>query len=142
MRKEELMIQELRDIEKSPPFLEWLYALGFPRDEVITKEMFIEGYCEDLAIYLSYKYRVQVKGVDCCDLHVNGHWFVELDGRYYDALNPEGVVIPSELEWSKQAMVSNPAIKPEQIDNKLQDLDLIWNRYKTLSPCIVPCPES
>ena len=109
---------ELENIETSVQFKSWLDYLdgGAFSSKILTKNLLVSGYCEDLAVYLYYKYGAEVwwfdrsKGSD-------GHFFVKKDGKFYDALNPTGVNNISDLEFSKTK------VKNIDVDNQSRKLD-------------------
>lgn len=124
------MILELGDIENSSEFRKWLDILddNSNKDRIINKHMLLNGYCEDLALYLHYKYGVEVFSLDKRPM-VSGHYFVKYKGKYYDGSNREGVNKPSELDWSIN--YSNKYnIDVESLNDNLEPLDYIWNGYK------------
>lgn len=130
--KSESMVEELKDIENSPTFIEWLYELAGRQGvrQKIRKEDLLAGYCEDLAVYLHYKYGAELVAVD--DRSINdGHYFVKINGKFYDVMNPEGVNKPSELVWSKRLMAENEEITPDKIDTLLRPLGIEWSGYET-----------
>ena len=127
--KTKKLITELIDIENSMPFKLWLKELGTPISQKITKNELISGYCEDLAFYLHYKYEVPIYKTDDKILN-DGHYFIKLDNKYYDAMNPSGFIKPSDSEWSKRLMKNNPNITKDLIDSVLKPFDeKPWNGY-------------
>jgi len=109
---EDKMIDELRTLSSSETFNEWLSLLYGGKKLSITRDALINGYCIDLAYYLSVKYNVQVISMLYFNPPSNvsfipyaimgGHAFVRGDsGIYYDGWNVDGVVDPRELQWVK-----------------------------------------
>lgn len=122
--------EELKDLQRSENFREWMYELSGRKSSklVPSNEELIAGYCEDLAVYLHYRYGAELYCTD--DESINdGHYFVKLNNKYYDAMNPDGVDKPSEFEWSKRLMQENSEITPEMIDGVLRPLGIEWSVY-------------
>lgn len=133
--KTEMLVSELHNIETSEPFIKWLEALGTPRTYKVTKDMLISGYCEDLALYLHYRYGAEVFCTDDKDLK-DGHYFVKYNNKFYDAMDPDGYDKPSQSVWSKRLMSRHKNITPEMIDKHLRPLDYIWEVYSKESSVI------
>ncbi len=97
-------LKELKTITTSNDFLSWLQILNGGTPEVgLTNEKLINGYCEDLAVYLNNKYNVTM-----CMASVNveflksGHFYVLFNNKYYDGIDISGVTSPCELVWSSR----------------------------------------
>ena len=90
------MLNELKHIETSKPFVEWMTLLNGGTPEIITKDRLINGLCEDLAYYLHVKYKVKI--INVTYFHPTtptaqlGHYFVQYtDGKFYDGWNRDGI---------------------------------------------------
>lgn len=136
------MSDEIEDIENSKQFKDWLEELGTPREDTITKEMLISGYCEDLAYYLHYKYGLPVYGVNSRKVNQrnalpDGHWFVKSGNKYYDAMNPKGYEKLSQSVWAIRIKDKHPEIEDSDFDDYvIEDKESIWEVYKDASKII------
>lgn len=108
---------ELSNITTSKGFKDFLDFLGGGSSPTMTKELLVSGWCEDLAFYLSKMYNAKIVSLDNAELG-DGHYFILKDGKYYDALSPEGVNRPSDLEWSKRLM-NRKGFDSDFIDSQL-----------------------
>jgi hypothetical protein len=119
---ESALERELAQIADSPEFNRWLGLLDDNGDrplKPITTELLVSGFCEDLAVYLHYKYGAEVVHTDTPALpHNCGHYFVRMDGKYYDALSPSGANKPSEMKFFAGKA------DPEAVDKALSNT---WN---------------
>lgn len=98
--KDSEMSKELQHILSSKQFQEWLRVLG--SDPTTLRQWDLtNGYCEDLAVYLHKKYGAKMCVLDDKILN-DGHYFVELDGKYYDGINWDGVEKIEDLDWCKK----------------------------------------
>lgn len=122
------ILLELENIENSDMFLKWMKFINGGESPEINSNMLISGFCEDLALYLHYKYKVEVFRLDKRPM-TSGHYFIKYKNKYYDGYNRKGVNKPSELTWSiKYANKKN--IKVESLNDILEPLDFIWSGYK------------
>ena len=112
------MIEELRDLNASKTFTDWMTYLNGGIPECITKERLINGLCEDLAYYLHIKYDVEIIYANYfisagITKHEAGHYFVRnSDGLYYDGWSVDGVCDPWDLQWSKDILNSTLGYNP------------------------------
>jgi len=137
--KLEQLKNELRGIESSSDFKRWMRELSGGSDQTITREKLISGFCEDLAVYLHYKYGAEIFKTDDKELK-DGHYFVKFGSKFYDAMDPEGYSKPSQSVWSERLMKQDRTISPDMIDKHLKPYDWndTWTVYKTSKKVIDP----
>lgn len=97
LEKQDDITKEILEIEKSEDFLEWLFALGSLSSERINREMLITGLCEEFAHYLKYFYGGKI--ISILLPNRGGHFFLEKDGKFYDAFAPRGVKDVRQLKY-------------------------------------------
>jgi hypothetical protein len=100
------MLQELNNLLESKPFNYWLKELNGGKDitTLPTKWNLINGLCADLGFYLHVRYKVPIFTISYvipAYSITTSHVCVLYDGKYYDGWNTEGVMHPSELQWSR-----------------------------------------
>lgn len=121
------MEEELSDIENSEEFKIWLKELG--STEPVTREMLINGYCEDLAFYLHFKYGAEIWVTDDAEIN-DGHYFVKLGDKFYDGMDPKGYPKPSDSTWSQRVIKNSGRVTPEIIMKHLKPFDeKPWSGY-------------
>lgn len=94
-------LEELKNIEHSKNFIEWSNANTFQKRLTITKQDTIDGLCVDLASYMHFKYDVEVYTFGGKEL-MDAHYFMKYNNLYYDGINFNGVIKPSQLHWCQQ----------------------------------------
>lgn len=129
------MLEELKDLNSSSTFKAWMTLLngGIPY-ETITKEMLINGLCEDLAYYLHVKYGVRIINISGTFKTIRhglapafGHCCIlDQQDRYFDGYNVEGVSDINELHWVKEIQSS---FEHMNIIFKERELDIKCSRY-------------
>ena len=124
------LISELSEITTSKPFLIWMKELNGGVEQQVTTDELIGGYCEDLAFYLHYRYKLSIYKVDSAEVQ-DGHYFVKYDNLYFDAKNPTGVTKPSDFEWAKKSMKTFDTT-PEIINSNLEKFsEKPWSGYSS-----------
>lgn len=121
------MIEELQNLNASKTFIEWMTLLnGGISPGYIESERLINGFCEDLAVYLHVKYNVDIIYIgyfitsyplnDSSAIPLNssiGHYCVRhANGLYYDGWNVNGVTDVWDLRWSKNILASSLGYSP------------------------------
>ena len=133
-----LLTTELQNIENSHEFKIWLEALGTPLTDTITKEQLISGYCEDLAFYLHYKYGAPIYGAGNNTIK-DGHYFVKLGEKFYDAMHSEGFSKISESEWAQRLLQRRTDLTAQMIDASTFIFDeKPWDVYIAAKPVVKP----
>lgn len=110
------MVSELQNITTSKDFLAWLDILDNGKSinsKNITKEKLINGFCEDLAVYLVRKYNVDFVIFDDSDMH-DGHYFIKTNNKFYDGFNTSGVSDIQKMEFFKRFKFKYPNIDIEK----------------------------
>ena len=109
-------------------YIEWMMAINdMSKNEVLnlTRDNLIHGYCEDFAVYFSYKYDIPML------LLGTEHDILKVDGKYYDGYNIEGVSKLTDLQYVKESPTLS--IRTNKGLTKLLEVDEEWKSYKPLS---------